>query len=470
VPPGPPTATSSGRRLMRGAGTKTLFICQACGHQVGKWLGRCPQCGTWNSLAEEVVGPRPGPGEVPLPPRRGTAQPLTALKAPPETRNPSGLAEFDRVLGGSLVSGSVVLLGGDPGIGKSTLILQVMDRLCQGGLIGLYLSGEESEAQLKLRAERLGLRSPTLLVATETCLENILKLVEETSPAFMAIDSIQTLYTATLPAAPGSLAQVRETAFRLTQQAKLTDLATLLIGHVTKEGAIAGPMTLEHLVDTVLYLEGDRSHAFRLLRTVKNRFGPTQELGVFEMQDSGLAEVPNPSALFMAERAQEVPGSVVVPSLEGSRPILVEVQALVSPSSLALPRRQTSGVDPGRVSLLVAVMEKRVGLGLSGQDVFVNVAGGVRLSEPACDLGVALALASSYLEKPVPLDTLVFGEIGLTGEVRAVSQPEIRLKEGHKLGFRRAVLARRHTDRLGDFPGLELVGVDTLAEAIRRLL
>jgi len=455
---------------MRGSGVKTFFICQSCGHQTGKWLGRCPQCGAWNSLAEEVVGPRPGPGEVLLPPRRSLPQPLTRLTSLPEIRQPSGLSEFDRVLGGSLVAGSVVLLGGDPGIGKSTLILQVLDRLCRGNNPGLYLSGEESEAQLKLRANRLGLKSPSLLVATETCLENLLKLMEEVRPAVVAVDSIQTLYTATLPAAPGSLPQVRETAFRLAQQAKLTGTATFLIGHVTKEGTLAGPMVLEHLVDTVLYLEGDRSHAFRLLRTVKNRFGPTQELGVFEMQEAGLAEVPNPSALFMAERSAEVPGSVVVPSLEGSRPILVEVQALVSPSSLALPRRQTSGVDSGRVSLLVAVMEKRVGLGFSGQDVFVNVAGGVRLSEPAADLGVALALASSYLEKPMPLDTLVFGEVGLTGEVRAVSQPEVRLKEGHKLGFKQALLARRQTERLADLPGMKLLGVETLAEAIRQVL
>jgi DNA repair protein RadA/Sms len=455
---------------VKGAGAKTIFICQSCGHQVSKWLGRCPQCGAWNSLAEEVVGPRPGPGEVPLPPRRSTPQPLTRLTSQPETRQPSGIAEFDRVLGGSLVAGSVVLLGGDPGIGKSTLMLQVMDRLCQSNTTGLYLSGEESEAQLKLRADRLGLASPALLVATETCFENILKMVEEVHPAFLALDSIQTMYTATLPAAPGSLPQVRETAFRLAQQAKLSNIATFLIGHVTKEGALAGPMVLEHLVDTVLYLEGDRSHAFRLLRTVKNRFGPTQELGVFEMQERGLTEVPNPSALFMAERAHGVPGSVVVPSLEGSRPILVEVQALVSPSSLALPRRQTMGVDSGRVSLLVAVMEKRVGLGLSGQDVFVNVAGGVRLGEPAADLGVALSLASSYLEQPLPLDTLVFGEVGLTGEVRAVTQPEMRLKEGYKLGFKRALLAKRQTERLGEFPGLELMGVETLAESIKKML
>ena len=447
---------------------RPVFVCQQCGHQAAKWLGRCPECGAWSSMAEEDMTPV-APGLAQLPPRRGQPLSLLNLQAAPEVRRTSGIQEFDRTLGGAVVQGSVVLLGGDPGIGKSTLILQVLDRLSRGGLVGLYISGEESEAQLKLRANRLGLTSGDLLVATETCLENILKIVEEVRPAFLALDSIQTMYTATIPAAPGSLNQVRETAFRLVQQAKLTGVATFLIGHVTKEGAIAGPMTLEHLVDTVLYLEGDRSHSFRLLRTVKNRFGPTQELGVFEMQEAGLLEVDNPSGLFMAERSLEVPGAAVVPSLEGSRPILVEVQALVSPSSLALPRRQSMGVDPGRVSLLVAILEKRVGLGLSGQDLFVNVAGGVRLSEPASDLGVSLAVASSFLERALPADTLIFGEVGLTGEVRAVSAPEVRLKEGAKLGFRRALLALRQKERLGDYPGLELLGVETLATAIRSL-
>ncbi|MBM4275616.1 MAG: DNA repair protein RadA [Deltaproteobacteria bacterium] len=448
---------------------KTTFICEQCGYQAAKWLGRCPDCGAWNSLAESVTPSGPLPDSQ-LPARRSVPQPLLHLKTPPEVRQTSGINEFDRTLGGSVVQGSVILLGGDPGIGKSTLILQVLDRLCGQDRQGLYISGEESEAQLKLRADRLGLTSPGLLVAGETCLENIFKILEELKPAFLAIDSIQTIYTATLPAAPGSLVQVRETAFRLVQQAKLLGMATFLIGHVTKEGVIAGPMVLEHLVDTVLYLEGDRSHAFRLLRTVKNRFGPTQELGVFEMQDAGLTEVPNPSALFLAERSLETPGAVVVPSLEGSRPILVEIQALVSPTTLALPRRQSSGVDPGRVSILVAVLEKRVGLGMSGQDLFVNVAGGVRLTEPAVDLGIALALASSYLERPVPADLLIFGEVGLTGEVRAVSQPELRLKEGRKLGFSRALLAKRQKERLGEFEGLELLGVDSLAAAIRSIL
>ena len=447
---------------------KPIFVCQSCGYQAAKWLGRCPECGAWSSMAEEIISPGlPGPGQLPA--RRSQPQPLLRLDAAPEMRRVSGIAEFDRTLGGAVVQGSVVLLGGDPGIGKSTLVLQVLDRLCRGNLRGLYLSGEESEVQLKLRADRLGLQSAEVLVATETCLENILKMVEECQPAFLALDSIQTIYTATIPAAPGSLTQVRETAFRLAQQAKISGTATFLIGHVTKEGTIAGPMTLEHLVDTVLYLEGDRSHSFRLLRTVKNRFGPTQELGVFEMREAGLVEVDNPSGLFMAERSLEVPGAVVFPSLEGSRPILVEVQALVSPSSLALPRRQSMGVDPGRVSLLVAILEKRVGLGLGSQDLFVNVAGGVRLTEPAADLGVSLAVASSFLERAVPADTLIFGEVGLTGEVRAVSSPEVRLKEGAKLGFKRALLALRQKERLGDYPGLELLGVETLAAAIRSL-
>ncbi len=455
---------------MAGRAGKVVFICQQCGHQSGKWLGRCPQCNAWGSLAEEVLPGGPGAVEVPLPPRRAEPKPLCRLSVQPETRQSTGLAEFDRVLGGSLVGGSVVLVGGDPGIGKSTLILQAMDRLTAAGSVGLYVSGEESETQIKLRSERLGLTSPHLYIATETCLENLMRILDEVRPACVAVDSIQTLYTTALPAAPGSLPQVRETAFRLTQQAKLSGMSIFLIGHVTKEGTLAGPMVLEHLVDTVLYLEGDRSHAFRLLRTVKNRFGPTQELGVFEMQELGLTEVANPSALFMAERSLEAPGATVIPSLEGSRPILVEIQALVSPSSLALPRRQAMGVDPGRVSLLVAVLEKRVGLPLGGQDIFVNVAGGVRLSEPAADLGVALALASSFLDRPVPPDTLMFGEIGLTGEVRAVSQPGVRLKEGAKLGFRRALLASRQVQRLGEVPGLALLGVDSLAAAIRVLL
>ncbi len=377
--------------------------------------------------------------------------------------------EFDRALGGGLVLGSVVLLGGDPGIGKSTLMLQILDRLCGCEFTGLYVSGEESASQLKLRADRLSITSPSLLVATETCLENIFKLVESEKPHYLTLDSIQTLYAASLPAAPGSITQVRETAFQLVQLAKRTNIPIFLIGHVTKEGAIAGPKLLEHMVDTVLYFEGDRSHTYRLLRTVKNRFGPSQELGVFEMRDTGLTEVTNPSALFLSERSLEAPGSVVVASIEGSRPILVEVQALVTPTSLGMPRRQATGVDAGRLSLLVAVLEKRMGLAFGNQDIFVNVAGGVRLTEPAADLGIIAALTSSLLDQPVPGDTLIFGEVGLTGEVRTVGQTELRLKEGAKLGFQRALLARGQKDPALKMSELQLVEVSSVREALAKL-
>ena len=449
---------------------RPIFVCQSCGYRAPKWLGKCPDCGAWNSLVEELVVPMAsGNREIPPAGPESSPVPLVSLTARAEDRLPCGLSEFDRTLGGGVVPGSVVLLGGDPGIGKSTLMLQVLDRLCGPKRRGLYVSGEESSAQLKLRADRLGISAPELLVATETCLENIIKMMETVGPDYLVLDSIQTLYTATLPAAPGSISQVRETAFRLVQLAKRRGYPIFLIGHVTKEGAIAGPKLLEHMVDTVLYFEGERGHAFRILRTVKNRFGATHELGVFEMSEAGLREVTNPSELFLSERSLESPGSVVVPCVEGSRPILVEVQALVTPSSLALPRRQAMGVDPGRVSLLVAVLEKRVGLAFGSQDLFVNAVGGVRLTEPAVDLGIIAALASSFLDRPVPADTLVFGEVGLTGEVRGVGQAEMRLKEGHKLGFRRALLARGHQTRLPSFPGLTLQEVADVAAALRTL-
>lgn len=450
---------------------RSLFVCQSCGFQTGKWLGKCPDCEAWNSFLEEVLTPEPAYSRIPGSITAGRHQPipLISLASVHEERRPCGYLEFDRALGGGLVPGSVVLLGGDPGIGKSTLVLQVLDRLCGNSSTGLYVSGEESATQLKLRADRLGVTSPTLLVATETCLENIFKLVESAKPHYLALDSIQTLYAASLPAAPGSITQVRETAFQLVQLAKRTNVPIFLIGHVTKDGAIAGPKLLEHMVDTVLYFEGDRSHTYRLLRTVKNRFGPSQELGVFAMHDSGLAEVTNPSALFLSERSLEAPGSVVVASIEGSRPILVEVQALVTPTSLGMPRRQASGVDAGRLSLLVAVLEKRMGLAFGNQDIFVNVAGGVRLTEPAADLGLIAALTSSLLDQPVPGDTIIFGEVGLTGEVRTVGQTELRLKEGAKLGFQRAMIAPGPKDNGFKMSGLQLIGVSTVREALATL-
>ncbi|AEB10762.1 DNA repair protein RadA [Desulfobacca acetoxidans] len=449
---------------------RTLFICQNCGFQTGKWLGKCPECEAWNSLVEEVVSPEPPyrrtPDQVAV---RSRPTPLISLSPSQEERRPCGCREFDRALGGGVVPGSVVLLGGDPGIGKSTLMLQVLDRLSGSGFIGLYVSGEESAGQLKLRADRLGITSARLLVATETCLENILKLLDSEKPHYLVLDSIQTLYAASLPAAPGSITQVRETAFQLVQLAKRSGIPIFLIGHVTKEGAIAGPKLLEHMVDTVLYFEGDRSHTYRLLRTVKNRFGPGQELGVFEMRQTGLAEVTNPSALFLSERSLEAPGSVVVASIEGSRPILVEVQALVTPSSLGMPRRQAAGVDAGRLSLLVAVLEKRVGLAFGNQDIFVNVAGGIRLTEPAVDLGIIAALTSSLWERPVAADTLIFGEVGLTGEVRTVAQTEVRLQEGAKLGFRRALLAKGQRNQLRSVKDLQILEISSVREALRRL-
>lgn len=450
--------------------TRTFFVCQHCGFKTGKWLGKCPECGSWNSLVEEMAAPEPAGlqrlvpvGDAPRP------APLVSLSTMEEDRRPSGCQEFDRALGGGLVPGSVVLLGGDPGIGKSTLMLQVLDRLCRHDFTGLYISGEESAAQIKLRADRLGVSSPGLLVATETCLESIFQLVATERPQYLALDSIQTLYAASLPAAPGSVTQVRETAFQLVQLAKRTNIPIFLIGHVTKDGAIAGPKILEHMVDTVLSFEGDRSHTYRLLRTVKNRFGPTQELGVFEMRETGLFEVANPSALFLSERSLEAPGSVVVACLEGSRPILVEVQALVTPSSLGMPRRQAAGIDAGRLSLLVAVLEKRLGLAFGTQDIFVNVAGGVRLSEPAADLAIIAALTSSLLDRPVAGDTLIFGEVGLTGEVRPVSQTELRLKEGAKLGFQRALIARFQPGAGSLSPGIKVAAVKNVGEALAAL-
>jgi len=448
---------------------RTIFVCQQCGFQTGKWLGKCPECQAWSSFVEEVVAPDHLSLRPAGPSGRSQPIPLLSLTASPEDRRPTGYGEFDRAVGGGVVPGSVILLGGDPGIGKSTLMLQVLDRLCGQRTPGLYISGEESAVQLKLRADRLGITSPTLLVATETCLENILQLLETNRPKFLVLDSIQTLYAAALPATPGSVTQVRETAFQLIQVAKRSQIPIFLIGHVTKEGTIAGPKVLEHMVDTVLSFEGDRSHTYRLLRTVKNRFGPSQELGVFEMHDTGIVEVANPSALFLSERSLEAPGSVVVASIEGSRPILVEVQALVTPTSLGMPRRQTSGIEAGRLSLLVAVLEKRLGLNFAGQDIFVNVAGGVRLSEPAADLGIVAALTSSLLDRPVAADTLIFGEVGLTGEVRTVSQADLRLKEGVKLGFRKALIARHRQDQTAAVGDLQVMEVGRVQEALTHL-
>jgi DNA repair protein RadA/Sms len=390
--------------------------------------------------------------------------PIATIETSGEVRRSTGIGELDRVLGGGLVRGSATLIGGDPGIGKSTLVLQAAAALAEAGARVLYVSGEESPRQIRMRAERLGLENSEALILCETALEEILEQVERLRPDFFGVDSIQTVSSADLSSAPGSVGQVRESAGRLIAAAKSSGASCFLVGHVTKEGFLAGPRVLEHMVDTVLYFEGDRGHSFRVLRAVKNRFGSTNEIGVFEMKDTGLAPVVNPSEIFLAERPFGVPGSVVVASIEGTRPVLVEIQALVTPTSFGTPRRTTLGLDPNRVALLAAVLEKKVGLQLHGRDIFLNVAGGFRVTEPAADLGTVAAVASSFLDRPVDPATLIVGEVGLAGEVRAVGQCEARIREAEKMGFRRCLLPESTERRMKADRGLELVGVRSVED------
>lgn len=421
---------------------KTAFFCQNCGHQSLKWLGRCPSCGEWNRFVEEEIGE---PAETPGSRGTGfggTALPIASIEADETDRVTTGIVDVDRVLGGGIVRGSAILLGGDPGIGKSTLLLQVLQKLAHQGRKVLYISGEESANQIRLRGKRIGASSRNLLILVEVSLENILRQVREVQPEAVVVDSIQTMYSGTLSSAPGSVGQVRESSEKLIMMSKQTGIPLFLIGHVTKEGAIAGPRVLEHMVDTVLYFEGDSGHAFRIVRSVKNRFGPTNEIGVFEMGDDGLREVANPSALFLSERPRGAAGSVVVPSMEGSRPILVEVQSLVSETTFGIPRRTTIGVDHNRVSLLAAVLEKICGFHLGNHDIYINVAGGVKLTEPAVDLGIISSVVSSFLNRPVDEGTVLCGEVGLTGEVRGVGRMESRIREAGRMGFTRCVLPK----------------------------
>ena len=445
---------------------KTLYACQKCGYQSAKWLGKCPDCSSWNTLVEEV---RLAAGSRET--SNATAQapmPIDQVAVAAETRLICGISEFDRVLGGGLVAGSLVLIGGDPGIGKSTLLLQATDLLAKRGGKILYVSGEESAQQIKLRGERMGVNAGNLFVLAETALERILTHVHRVQPKVVVVDSIQTVFTSSLESAPGSVSQVRESAGRLMMLAKGSGIPVFIVGHVTKDGSIAGPRVLEHMVDTVLYFEGDAGHPYRILRAVKNRFGSTNEIGVFEMQDTGLCEVKNPSELFLSERPLGVAGSVVVAALEGSRPLLVEIQALVTASSLGVPRRTTIGVDHNRLSLLVAVLEKKIGFSLAGQDIFLNVAGGVRLNEPATDLGMVAAVASSHLDKTVDSRCLLLGEVGLAGEVRGIAQPEVRVKEAAKLGFNRCILPAGNLKQV-KVKGMEIEGVRSVEEALERI-
>jgi DNA repair protein RadA/Sms len=451
------------------AKARTVFVCQDCGAQQARWLGRCPDCGAWNTLVEErqVAEPKSAAGRL-AGGERARPAPITALTPASAGRRSSGIGELDRFLGGGVVPGSVVLIGGDPGIGKSTLVLQALAHLSAHGSV-LYVTGEESPQQVKMRADRLQIAANDLLVLAETQLDAMLEHARAMHPVVLAVDSIQTVFSDQLGSAPGSIGQVRESAAQLVQFAKRHELATILVGHVTKEGAFAGPRVLEHMVDTVLYFEGDRGHAFRILRAVKNRFGSTNEIGVFEMKECGLEAVANPSALFLAERPVDVPGSVVIASLEGTRPILVELQALVSPTALGTPRRTTLGMDHNRVALLVAILEKKMGLQLHGHDIFLNVAGGVRLDEPAADLGALVAVASSFLDKPVDPHMLIVGEVGLAGEVRAISQVEARVREGAKLGFRRCLVPETSRKQLPALSGIDVRGVRTLEDAWEQL-
>lgn len=445
---------------------KTSFSCQACGHQAPRWLGRCPDCGGWNTMKEERISQtgKGRPAGVKTDPAKAT--PIADIEVVGEPRRLTGIGEFDRVLGGGVIPGAVILIGGDPGIGKTTLLLQALPRLALKQEQVLYVSGEESPRQIKMRGQRLGVEHPNLLILAETSLEQILKAMQEVQPAALVVDSIQTVYTEQITSAPGSISQVQEVAGQLMWFAKRSSVPVFIIGHVTKEGAIAGPRLLEHIVDTVLYFEGDKGHSYRILRAVKNRFGSTNEIGVFEMKDCGLEEVGNPSELFLAERPQHSTGSVVASSLEGSRPILVELQALVSSTGYAMPKRMANGVELNRVSLLLAVMEKRLGVHVSGQDVYINVVGGINIDEPAIDLGIVTAVTSSLREAVVDHATLVMGEVGLGGEVRAISQADLRIREAAKMGFQRCLLPERNLAKLDKIDGIELIGVREIGEAL----
>ena len=454
---------------------KTVYVCSACGYETPRWMGKCPGCNTWNTLEEQA--PQASVSQAaPVKAnkqRGGTGAKALRLDEIPEesaARASTGIVELDRVLGGGVVEGSLMLVGGDPGIGKSTLLLQVSEHLARQGARVLYISGEESARQIKMRARRLDVAADSLLILSENAMDAAEKRWEEIQPDYMIIDSIQTMYRPDMASAPGSVSQVRECASLLMRMAKTTGCAVFLVGHVTKEGAIAGPRILEHMVDVVLYFEGDRQHEYRILRAVKNRFGSVNELGLFEMHEKGMLPVANPSEMLLSERAKNVPGSCVIPAIEGSRPMLVDVQALALQTAYGTPRRTTNGFDAGRLALLLAVLEKRAGVSMLNQDVYVNVAGGLSLSEPAADLALCAAVASSVRDICIPGDWAVMGEVGLAGEIRAVSQCERRLSECARLGFTSAVIPRENARHLKTPAGMRVYGVETLAEALSILM
>ena len=446
---------------------QSKYVCQNCAYESPRWTGRCPNCGEWNSFVEEltskVAARKAGKG--------ASVEPLSLdeVEGSDDQRITTGIGEFDRVLGGGIVRGSVVLLGGDPGVGKSTLMLQIAGKLKDR--IVLYVSGEESARQIKLRADRLKFpHTQSLLVLAETNVDVVSEVLQRSLPDILVVDSVQTMYRPQFESSPGSVAQVRESSAVFTRIAKERGIPVFLIGHVTKEGVIAGPKVIEHMVDTVLQIEGERHYAYRILRAMKNRFGSTNEIGVFEMRESGMEEVANPSEVFLSERTVGTSGSTVVASVEGSRPILIEVQALVTPTSYGVPQRNTTGVDYRRLGLLIAVLEKRLGMMLGQYDVFVNIAGGVRVDEPAVDLGIAISILSSMKDVPVDSQSIAIGEIGLSGEVRAVSQIEKRVQEAQKLGFKRVILPKNNLKSFQQSNGIELCGVEHIDDAVPLLV
>jgi DNA repair protein RadA/Sms len=448
---------------------KTKFVCTECGYESPKWMGKCPGCNSWNTLLEEEVyiGKNNRKGNSNIVKEKSVPTPISKVEMQDEPRTLTSYLEFNRVLGGGVVKGSLVLIGGDPGIGKSTLLLQISADISKNSKKVLYVSGEESSRQIKLRADRLGINNDGLLVLAENDLEIVVNTIDNLKPDFVVIDSIQTIFLPHVTSAPGSVSQVRECTAEIMKVAKQLSIPIFIVGHVTKEGAIAGPRMLEHMVDTVLYFEGERHHTFRILRAVKNRFGSTNEIGIFEMKESGLAEVLNPSEIFLEERSEGTAGSVVVASMEGTRPVLVELQSLISPSCYGNPRRMTTGIDQNKVVLIMAVLEKRVGLLLQNQDAYVKIAGGVKLDEPAVDLAVAISIASSYKDKKISTTDVFIGEVGLTGEVRRVSRIDQRVTEAAKLGFKRAIVPKRNLSGWNIPNNIEVIGVNDLGEAIR---
>ncbi len=450
----------------------TIFVCQGCGAQQRKWLGQCPDCRQWNTFVEERFRAAAQPAaqtRFAASYRQATSMAYGSIAAQDDDRTTSGIEELDRVLGGGIVAGSLVLIGGSPGIGKSTIVMQIADALSRNGAKVLYVSGEESERQVKMRGERLGVVAKDLFLLPETNLQSILAETGKLHPDFLIVDSIQTVFSDLIESAPGSVSQVREVAAQFMHLAKQTATPVFLTGHVTKEGSIAGPKTLEHIVDTVLYFEGDRHHNHRIIRATKNRFGAANEIGVFEMTNSGLVPVGNPSEVFLQERPENATGSIVTVSMEGTRPLLVEIQALVSGTKYGSGRRMTQGFDQNRTSLLIAVIEKQLGFQLAADDVFVNVAGGIEIDEPAADLGVVAAIASSFRNLQIPPETAVFGEVGLTGEVRGVLQASARAREAQTLGFKKLILPESNKKGLEKLLGIRVLGVRNLEQAIEAL-